>query len=103
MTSWRSETNRFEWNRKKAKENLAKHGISFQEAIEAYEDPYALELHDSNHSYLEDRYYRIGALGIVVVLLVCFTEREGNIRLISARKATTEEKAIYEENFQNIR
>ena len=77
----------FSWNKKKAAENYAKHGVSFELAKLVFKDPFAVERIDDRHDYGEDRFILIG-MARDVVLFVVYTEREGRIRLISARRAT---------------
>lgn len=87
---------RFEWDNDKAEVNQIKHGVSFEEAIEVFLDPYALEEFDEIHSSEEERYYRLG-YSSRQLLLVVFTERRNNVtRIISVRKATSREKEIYQ-------
>lgn len=86
----------FEWDDDKATRNQALHGVSFEEAIEVFLDPYALEEFDEAHSEFEDRFQRLG-ISSKRLLLVVFTERNGDsIRIISARKATSREEEVYE-------
>ncbi len=87
-----------EWDEEKNKINLQKHGISFEEVKEAFNDPFLIELYDKEHSTLkEDRYICLGSIGNFVIVYVVFTDRKGKIRIISARKAEPlEEKAYYE-------
>ena len=92
-----------EWDENKNQRNIRLHGISFEEAKRVLDDPNALELYDEEHSSNEkDRYICIGDIGIegCLVAFVVFTDRKGNIRLISARKATPKEKEAYYENFK---
>lgn len=87
---------RFEWNSTKSDVNKKKHGVSFDEAIEVFADPNAVEVYDENHSEEEDRYKVIGMLqNRVIVISLIFTERGETIRIISARKADKEEKDVY--------
>jgi uncharacterized protein len=89
----------FEWDPAKARANLKKHGISFDEAEAAFYDDYALILPDPDHSALEEeRLVLIGLSGALRVLVVIHCEfEEGNlIRLISARRATRSERAQYD-------
>ena len=88
---------RFEWDPIKAASNLAKHKISFEQALRAFDDPFALIAPDVRHSQSEQREWILGEAD-PAVLVVVFTRRdEGEVvRLISARKANRKEKAIYE-------
>jgi uncharacterized DUF497 family protein len=90
---------RFQWDSEKAKSNIRKHGVSFDEAVTVFKDPLALIFDDLDHSELEHREIIIGQSAIRRMLLVCFVERQEDIiRLISARPATPREIKDYEEN-----
>jgi uncharacterized DUF497 family protein len=86
----------FEWDEAKAKDNLEKHGISFEEAITVFGDPHSLTIHDANHSVDEDRYIDLGKSAGGHLLVVVYTERGESIRLISCREATAREQGHYE-------
>lgn len=87
---------RFDWDPEKAAENAAKHGIAFDQAIKAFDDPDALFIGDPAHSDGEIREKLIGACDDTGIVLVVFTERQGAvIRIISAREATKKEKTFY--------
>lgn len=87
---------RFEWDKKKNKINFIKHKISFETAMSVFKDKNRLEIYDALHSEIEDRYMTIGVINNVVYLVtVIYTERGEVIRLISARKATLEERKKY--------
>ena len=88
----------FEWDPKKAKENLETHGISFDEASTAFEDKSSLAIYDPLYSEEEDRFILIGNSHRNRLLVIVHTERIENIRIISARKATKKEGQQYEEN-----
>jgi uncharacterized DUF497 family protein len=86
----------YEWDEKKSKSNLEKHGIEFNVAIEVFSDPNAI-VQFNRESEGEIRNQIIGQIsGEIVILFVVFTERKHKIRLISARKANKQERAIYE-------
>jgi len=90
---------KFQWDANKAKINLRKHGIRFEEAVTVFKDPLALIFDDEEHSQDEHREIIIGISATSKLLLVCFVERkEDVIRIITARPATTQEKKDYEEN-----
>lgn len=89
---------RFEWDRKKAAANLAKHGVSFEEGLTVFSDALACIFDDEDHSVQEDREIIVGHSTTRRLLLVCFTAREESIRIFSARKATRRERLDYEEN-----
>ncbi|MEX6147062.1 BrnT family toxin [Providencia hangzhouensis] len=91
----------FEWDSEKAKLNLAKHGISFDEASHVFNDP--------NHIAIQDRFengeYRWQTIGFIeccLIVLVAHTSKLDDsgeiIRIISARKATKKERVMYEQN-----
>lgn len=90
---------KFEWDDKKAERNALKHGISFEMAAFAFDDPYALTVEDEKHSSHERRQWLIGDSG-KKVLIVVFTMRppRGNIRIVSARRANHRERRMYEES-----
>ena len=87
----------FEWDEDKAKGNLKKHGVSFEEASSIFGDPLALTIPDPLHSEEEDRFVTLGESHRRRLLVVCFTDREDRIRIISARPATRRERKNYEE------
>ncbi len=88
----------FEWDPQKAKSNLKKHGVSFEEASTAFQDILSLTIDDPLHSIDEERVVLIGMSNKNRLLVVVHTERGDNIRIISARKATKEERESYESN-----
>ena len=88
----------FKWNLKKAKTNLEKHGVSFEEASTAFKDPLSLTIDDPLHSSGEERLVLIGMSNNNRMLVVVHTERGDNIRIISARKTSKKERNYYESN-----
>jgi uncharacterized DUF497 family protein len=89
----------FEWDERKARTNLNKHGVGFHEALTVFLDPLAHIFDDEPHSVSELREIIIGHSSNGRLLLVAFTEREpGVVRIISARRATRRERDDYEEN-----
>jgi len=86
----------FEWDLKKAKTNLEKHGVSFEEASSAFKDNLSLTIDDPLHSNDEKRLVPIGMSYNNRILVVVHTEKGDNIRIISARKATKKERKYYE-------
>jgi uncharacterized DUF497 family protein len=87
---------RFEWDPAKARRNLKKHGVSFEEAQRVFYDESAIQFFDSESSGEEDRFLMIGLSDQSRILLVCHCERSGNvIRIISARKAKPRERKHY--------
>ena len=87
----------FDWDESKAQANLAKHGITFDEAKSVFTDPFYVDFYDPDHSDEEERYIIIGQSQRQRVLVVSYTERQQQTRLISAREATRREKQAYEE------
>lgn len=88
----------FEWDKAKAKRNIEIHGITFDEASTVFKDPLSLAIFDPLHSENEDRFVLIGNSFKNRLLVVVHTERGDNIRIISARKATKNERKYYEKN-----
>lgn len=87
---------KFEWNIGKAALNIKNHGVSFEEAEEAFFDEFSLDLFDESHSSLDEERFQILGLTSKNVLLVVYTLREAETyRIISARKATNPETAAY--------
>ncbi|MEO8369118.1 MAG: BrnT family toxin [Candidatus Solibacter sp.] len=86
----------FEWDAAKAASNPDKHGVSFAEAMTVFGDPLEATIPDPDHSVGEYRFLSIGRSEAGRVLVVAYTEREGRIRLISAREATPAEQRRYE-------
>ena len=87
----------FEWNPNKAALNFEKHGISFQEAATVFNDNLSVTFPDLAHSIAESRYVIIGVCRFGQLLVIAHTERGEKVRIISARKATLQEKRFYEE------
>lgn len=89
----------FEWDENKARTNILKHGISFEEASTVFADEFAIIFDDPEHSEDEDRSIILGFSANANMLIVCHCIRgEGNIiRIISARQATKSEAKQYEE------
>ena len=88
----------FEWDSDKAKNNIKIHKVSFDEASTTFKDALSLTIYDPLHSDEEDRYILIGNSYKNCLLVVVHTERLDKIRIISARKATKNERGKYEEN-----
>jgi len=89
-------TLRFEWNRKKALLNIRKHGIKFEEASTIFGDTLSLTIPDPHHSLGKDRFVTTGMSARGRTLVVMHTDRHDVIRIISARKATKNERKQYE-------
>jgi len=93
---------RFEWNPVKDRLNLAKHRISFDTASLVFQDPRALSIQDRTVEG-EERWQTQGMVGGVVILVAHTYREEGSdevIRIISARKATPQERKVYEEGIE---
>ena len=88
----------FEWDDNKARTNLAKHGVSFEEATTVFADALSITIPDPAHSQAEDRFIILGHSHRRRLLVVVHTERGDRIRLISARRASRNERKQYEEN-----
>jgi len=87
----------FEWNPAKARANLKKHGVSFEEASTIFDDPKFISFLDDEHSAEEERHITIGLSEKLRLLMAAHTERKKRIRIISARKATKNEETFYNE------
>lgn len=87
---------KFQWNPNKAVSNVEKHGVSFEEAVTVFGDPLAVTIPDPDHSLGEFRLLTIGLSRSQRLLVVSHTEREGEVRLISTRLATRQERRSYE-------
>ena len=86
----------FEWDPRKARINLRKHGVSFTEAGTIFGDELAITVSDPDHSNNEDRYITIGWSDRRRLLIVSHTDRGDRIRIISARELTKAEQKEYE-------
>jgi uncharacterized DUF497 family protein len=87
----------FEWDNAKAAVNRRKHGVSFDEAATAFDDPLVNIFHDEEHSVSDDRWIAIGISDRGRLIVVSHAYREGSTRIISSRKATVNEVREYEE------
>jgi hypothetical protein len=76
---------RFEWDEEKAKANLKKHKVDFDEATTVFTDPFSITIDDPDHSVDEQRYIDIGSSAADRVLVVVYTERGSNIRELWGR------------------
>jgi uncharacterized DUF497 family protein len=85
---------RFEWDLRKAAENLAKHRVPFEEAASVFNDPLAYTFADPDHSVGEERQLTFGVSNSDRLLAVISTERVDALRIVSARKATRHERGI---------
>ncbi len=86
----------FEWDPEKARLNLERHGVSFEEAASVFFDPLSLTIADPIHSVDENRFVIIGHSLMQRVLVVVHADRSDKIRIISARQATSAERRNYE-------
>ena len=87
----------FEWDEDKAKANVRKHKLDFNAAASVFGDFLSRTFPDPDHSIDEDRFNTIGTSDRGRVIIVSHTDREGRVRIISARKATRQERKAYEE------
>ena len=87
----------FEWDTDKAKENLKKHGISFEEAVAIFDDPLFAERYDAKNSTIDESRFRgVGKIRGFTVIVTCYTFRGERTRIINARIATSKEEKDYE-------
>lgn len=91
----------FEWDENKDRINRHKHGISFEEAKTVFYDESAILFDDPDHSEEEERFLIIGTTIKEKICIVshCYRDRESTVRIISARKATKNERQIYTEKW----
>lgn len=91
---------KFEWDADKNKANITKHGISFEQAKEIFDDPLTLSFLDERFNYFEERWISMGKckneMLVVVAHLYLNQNADEVIRIISARKATPKERHFYE-------
>jgi len=87
----------FQRDEETAKANLKKRGISFEEAVAVFTDPFSVTIPDPDHSTDEQRYVDIGSSEKGRVRVVVYTERGTSMRIISCRKATLSERRVHEE------
>lgn len=89
----------FDWDQRKAAANERKHGVSFEQAMEAFEDANAVVMADDDHSddeELRERLIGLSSKGVLLVVFVVRDHDDGDVkRIISARKATRKEKEVY--------
>ena len=90
----------FEWDLRKARSNLAKHGVAFEEASTIFGDSLSFTIPDPEHSHMERRHITMGTTFNGKLLVVVHTDRGDNIRIISARRASRRERKFYEETIE---
>jgi hypothetical protein len=88
----------FEWDDDKAAANERKHGVTFAEACTVFEDPLAAIFSDPDHSEEEEREIIVGYSQRDRLLVVSYTSRPPNLRIISARRASPKERHKHEQN-----
>ena len=88
---------KFEWDPLKAKRNLARHKVSFEEATTIFMDPLSATGDDPDHSDDENRLVTVGLSSERQLPTVSHTDRDDAIRIISARRSTRDERELYEE------
>ena len=82
-----------EWDSEKNEINVKKHGFSFEEVLDVFNDHFAIESIDRENSSLEEtRYELIGRIKTQIILFVVYTQKDGHQRIISARQATSTER-----------
>ncbi len=89
----------FTWDETKARSNAKKHGVSFDEAQSAFADERARMVDDPDHSDDEGRFILLGmsTKPRLLIVVYAYRDQEAKIRIISARKATPQERALYNE------
>ncbi len=87
----------FSWDARKARQNLQKHKVSFEEAVTVFYDEYAIEFFDPEHPAEVDLFLMLGASGRLRIMFgsYCFRRKGSEIRIISARKAAKKEEKAY--------
>ncbi|HEY7169057.1 MAG TPA: BrnT family toxin [Candidatus Binatia bacterium] len=88
---------KFEWDKRKARQNLSKHRVNFTEASTVFADTLSITISDPDHSEHEERWVTIGLSNRQRLLVVVHTEAEETVRIISARTADRLERRKYEE------
>jgi hypothetical protein len=86
----------FEWDEAKARNNLRKHRVSFEEAVTVFDDTMSITRDDPDHSESEDRFLTFGLSSRGRLLVVCHTDRPDRVRIINARTADRQERSYYE-------
>jgi len=91
---------KFEWDKRENQANIEKHGLDFADAHKVFEAPMLVKL-DERKDYGEDRWIGIGLMDMRVVIIVFTEQKENTIRVISFRKATTDERKQYEQAYKD--
>ncbi len=91
---------RYEWDETKRRQNLAKHGLDFLDAVPVLEHPALLVIADTRHDYGEERLIGFGPLDGRLCVVVHVERSRGRIRIVSFRKATRQELRFYEQHVQ---
>ncbi|KAF0108322.1 MAG: hypothetical protein FD146_896 [Anaerolineaceae bacterium] len=91
---------KFEWDKQKNRANVEKHGLDFADACKVFESPMLVRL-DDRKDYSENRWIGIGLLDMRAVVTVFAEPKENTIRVISFRKATSDERKRYEQAYKN--
>ena len=91
---------KFEWDERKNQENLKKHGLNFADAHQLFAHPMLVNL-DDRKNYGEDRWTGVGLMHLRVVVIVFTEPEEDTIRVVSFRKATSDERKRYERAYQD--
>jgi uncharacterized DUF497 family protein len=86
-----------EWDPVKDRANRARHGVSFEVSATVFNDTLEIKIPDPEHSLSENRFYSIGCSEDGKLLVVVYTQRDGKIRIISARRPTRTERRSYED------
>ncbi|GHT73750.1 toxin [Bacteroidia bacterium] len=85
----------YEWDENKRMANLAKHELDFTDAFAVFEDTHRIDVVDNRRNYGEKRIRTIGKTQNEVIVAVIYTDRNGNFRIISVRRANKKEKNLY--------
>ena len=90
---------RYEWDEVKNRQNIDKHGLSFEQAIEIF-DGFTVDRTDDRFEYDEIRIFTLGMIGTTAIIAVIHTDRHGACRIISARPALKQERKYYEKEIR---
>ena len=91
---------KFEWDKRKNQANIEKHGLDFADASKVFESPMLVKM-DDREDYDEDRWIGIGLTDLRVVVIIFTEPKENTVRVISFRKATTDERKRYEQTYKD--